>query len=128
MTLCVCGKAKPFQKCCGPFLSGEKYAKTPEQLMRSRYAAFALGGHGDYLLSTWLPTSVKGLTASELSRKTLEWERLEVIASSQHGDKGVVEFKAYFRPLQGAGGLEVMHEVSDFIRIQSRWYYVAARS
>ena len=93
MKSCICGKSKPFVKCCDQFLSGKQNAKTPEQLMRSRFSAYALGGHGEYLVSTWLPTSAKGLVASELSEKTVSWKRLEVISSSQQGDNGVVEFK-----------------------------------
>lgn len=73
MKSCICGKLKPFAKCCGRVLSGEKDAKTPEQLMRSRFSAYALGGYGDYLISTWLPSSAKGLTVSELSKKTVDW-------------------------------------------------------
>ncbi|HSG62441.1 MAG TPA: SEC-C metal-binding domain-containing protein, partial [Pseudomonadales bacterium] len=48
--LCPCGSNKPFAKCCDRFLSGAQHAKTPEQLMRSRFSAFFLGGYGQYLL------------------------------------------------------------------------------
>lgn len=128
MQICICGKSKPFDLCCGQFLLGKKFAKTPEQLMRSRYSAYALGGHGEYLLATWLPNATYGLNAADLSKKTVDWERLEVISASQKGDKGVVEFKAWFRNAQTSNGLDVMHEISDFVRIQSRWYYVGARN
>ncbi len=124
---CICGKPKPFARCCGQFLSGEKYAKTPEQLMRSRFSAYALGGYGEYLISTWFPDSAKGLTVSELSQKTVNWQRLEVILSSQQGDKGTVEFKAWFYKLSSSDNMECMHEISDFVRIQSRWFYVGGR-
>jgi len=121
---CTCGKSKAFAKCCGQFLSGEKNAKTPEQLMRSRFSAYALGGYGEYLLATWFPASAQGLTIEELSRKTVDWQRLEVISSSQEGDKGTVEFKAWFSGSPNSGELDCMHEVSEFIRIKSRWYYI----
>lgn len=123
MTSCICGKSKPFTACCGRFLSGESYAKTPEQLMRSRYCAYALGGYGEYLLSTWLPATTHSLTAADLSEKTLDWQRLEILSSSQNGDKGVVEFKAWYRN-PDTGKIEIMHETSQFQRIQSRWFYV----
>jgi SEC-C motif-containing protein len=124
MNSCICGKSKPFDKCCEIFLSGKQNAKTPEQLMRSRYSAYALGGYGEYLVSTWLPDSAKGLVALELSEKTVNWQRLEVISSLQQGDKGTVEFKAWFSKLPGSEEMGVMHEISEFVRIQSRWYYV----
>lgn len=124
MKSCICGKQKPFAKCCDRFLSGKQNAKTPEQLMRSRYSAYALGGYGEYLLSTWLPASAKGLTVSGLSEKTADWQRLKVISSSQQGDHGGVEFKAWFYKSPSSGEMEIMHEVSEFVRIQSRWFYV----
>lgn len=127
MKSCICGKPKPFAKCCDRFLSGKQSAKTPEQLMRSRFSAFALGGYGEYLISTWLPASAKRLTVSELSEKTVNWQRLKIISSSQRGDNGVVEFKAWFYKSSNSDEMEVMHEISEFVRIQSRWFYVSGR-
>ena len=127
MKSCICGKPQPFAKCCDRFLSGKKNAKTPEQLMRSRFSAYALGGYGEYLLSTWFPASAMGLTASKLSKKTVEWQRLEVISSSQKGDNGTVEFNAWFNKLPSSDEMEIMHEISEFVRIQSRWLYVGGK-
>lgn len=128
MSSCICGKSKPFSKCCERFLVGGQHAKTPEQLMRSRFCAYALGGYGDYLMSTWLPASAMGMNAQDLSEKTVDWLRLEVLSSSQQGDKGTVEFKAWFRNApnskENSEEVECMHEVSDFVRLQSRWFYV----
>lgn len=95
--------------------------------MRSRFSAYALGGYGEYLISTWFPDSAKGLTALELSKKTVDWQRLEVVLSSQKGDKGTVEFKAWFYNSSSADDMENMHEISEFVRIQSRWFYVSGR-
>ena len=92
--------------------------------MRSRYSANALGGHGEYLVSTWLPALAKDLVVTELSEKTIDWQCLEVISSSQQGDKGTVEFKAWFYKSSGSEEMEAMHEISEFVRIQSRWFYV----
>jgi len=92
--------------------------------MRSRFSAYALGGYGEYLLSTWFPPSTKGLTVSELSKKTVDWKRLEVISSSQQGDTGAVEFKAWFYKSSSDDDMEYMHEMSEFVRIKSRWFYV----
>ena len=94
--------------------------------MRSRYCAYALGGHGDYLMTTWLPATSIGLSEQELSEKTVDFERLEVISSSQKGDNGTVEFKAWFTSKE-TGKPEAMHEISEFVRIKSRWYYVGGQ-
>lgn len=93
--------------------------------MRSRYSAYALGGYGDYLLRTWFPATARGLLAAELSERTHEWCKLDVLNKSQQGDNGEVEFKAYFRT--DAGELDVMHECSAFKRIKGYWYYVGAK-
>ena len=75
---CICGSGKAFSECCEPLLSGKMPAKTPEQLMRSRYSAYAFGGYGDYLLKTWFAPMAKGLTAQALSEKAQQWVSLEV--------------------------------------------------
>lgn len=125
MTDCPCGSTKPFAKCCGRFLGGGEHAKTPEQLMRSRYTAYALGGYGDYLLQTWFPATARELTAAALSEKTLDWYRLEVLDKAQSGDNGEVEFRACYREADGTPG--VMHERSAFRRIKGCWFYVGGR-
>jgi SEC-C motif-containing protein len=120
--LCICGSGKLFEKCCAPLLSGAKHAKTPEQLMRSRYSAYALGDHGDYLLQTWFPPSAQGLTVEALSQRSCEWIKLDVLNKSQSGEKGTVEFKAWF--IDGSGDKQVQHEKSVFQRSNGRWLYV----
>jgi len=120
---CICCSNKPFDKCCGRFLSGEQSAKTPEQLMRSRYSAYALGNYGEYLLSTWFSATSAGLTAQSLSEKSVEWVKLEVLSKSQLGDKGTVEFNAHYLE-DKSNNLQTMHEVSVFQRSSGRWFYV----
>lgn len=113
---------KLFKQCCERFLNGSEIAKTPKQLMRSRYSAYALGGYGEYLLSTWLPEYRQGLTTEALSEKTLDWVKLEILNSSQKGDDGFVEFKAYYK--DEAGLEKVHHEKSTFKRTNRCWFYV----
>lgn len=100
----------------------EQRAKTPVQLMRSRYSAYALGGFGDYLLATWSPVNAAGLSAAELSVRSVEWQELLILSKSQQGDVGTVEFKARF--LDRHGKADYHHETSLFERINGRWLYV----
>ncbi|MFK7794767.1 MAG: YchJ family protein [Gammaproteobacteria bacterium] len=123
-SLCPCGKAKPLDQCCGLFHSGKQYAKTPEQLMRSRYSAYALGGLGEYLLNTWHPAMVKDLKAESLSENSQMWVKLEVLSKTQKSDEGTVEFKAYF--INEKGNEEILYEKSYFQRISGKWLYVGA--
>ncbi len=119
---CFCDSNKPFKQCCERFINGSEVAKTPKQLMRSRYTAYALGNHGEYLLKTWTPEYSKGLTAASLSKKNHEWVKLEILNSDQKVDQGMVEFNAYYRTDDGS--LNKLHEKSIFRRRDGRWYYV----
>lgn len=118
----MCGSQKSFAKCCSRFLNGDQPARTPEQLMRSRYSAYALGGYGEYLLNTWFPATATGLTVPGLSNRTAEWNGLQVLGKSQTGDDGMVEFVAKF--VDPDGEQQAMHEKSIFKRVQGRWLYV----
>lgn len=119
--LCVCTSGKRFNQCCQPFLIGSERPKTPVQLMRSRFSAFALGGYGKYLLNSWLPSSSTGLSEFELSQLSVDWQHLQIVDKSQNGERGMVEFKAVFLDHQGQEKLH--HEVSQFHRVNGRWYY-----
>ena len=140
---CLCGHNRPFAKCCGRFLTEGQLAKTPEQLMRSRYSAYALGGYGDYLLATWFSATAGELTAAALSEKSVDWRGLEVLSSEQHGDKATVEFKAHYLEIDSLetdnqepnnqesssleahnSQLQTLHEISVFQRSAGRWLYV----
>ena len=125
MSLCVCQSSKLFSLCCQPLLERKSHAKTPVKLMRSRYSAFALGGFGEYLKATWLPSAAQTLNATELSQRTVDWQGLVIVSNSQKGDLGVVEFKAQF--LGDDGVKQVHHEVSQFQRIGGKWLYVGGK-
>lgn len=121
-SLCFCGKDRPYADCCGRFISGGAVPRTPEQLMRSRYSAYAMGGQGEYLLRTWFPATAKGLSAAQLDQQSVTWSKLQVVAKSQRGDEGVVEFKAWF--IDADGQRQLLHEKSIFTRVGGRWFYV----
>jgi len=56
---CICGSGRVFGKCCQPFLTYQAKPKTAKQLMRSRYAAYAIGDEKgrEYLVRTWHPAN-----------------------------------------------------------------------
>tara|TARA_B110000858_G_C17655865_1_gene404888 strand:+ start:432 stop:818 length:387 start_codon:yes stop_codon:yes gene_type:complete len=118
---CICGSGELFISCCEPLLKQKMLAKTPEQLMRSRFSAYALGGFGGYLLSTWFAPMAKGLTAEQLSAQSVRWESLEVLGSGVTGIQGWVEFKATCRE---GGKTHVLHEKSIFTLNADRWLYI----
>jgi SEC-C motif-containing protein len=113
---CPCGLGGRYEDCCGRFHQGGN-APTAELLMRSRYAAFAVGDR-KYLLRTWHSTT----KPRRLTLDDTEWTGLEIVAKERGGlfDKdGVVEFNAHY-----AGG--VLHERSRFVREDGKWVYLDA--
>jgi SEC-C motif domain protein len=118
MTDCCCGSALAFAHCCGPVLAGTP-AKTPEALMRSRYSAYVLGNM-DHIDRTFAPEVRNDFDRAEAERTAseTEWLGLEVIRSSQEGDKGV--FRHNQQEL-------TQHEVSTFRRADGYWLYVDSK-
>lgn len=116
---CPCGGAA-FGTCCGPILAGRQ-AQTAEQLMRSRYTAFAVHDMA-HLARTWHPaTRPDDVDAGSAD----EWTGLTIVQSAggPEDSAGTVEFRARWRSSDGSGE---MHEVSSFTRIRGRWVYVGA--
>ncbi len=123
-TLCPCTSGKPYNDCCGPYHDRSSNPKTVKQLMRSRYSAFALGGHGDYLLETWHPDTVGPLSAASLSEKTINWQGLTILDFSHKGNEGMVKFEAQYLNDDGSHGL--LQEVSRFVRVNGKWFYLGS--
>ena len=120
--LCPCCSGKLYEECCELFHSKKKFPKTAEELMRSRYAAFAIP-NGDYLWETTLPNKRKFHHKTELENwgKENTWTKLEIIQSSEKE----VEFKAYFTDKFGKKNIH--HELSTFKKVDKKWYYVSGK-
>ncbi|MDT0274555.1 YchJ family protein [Blastococcus goldschmidtiae] len=119
---CPCVTGLPYAECCGPLHDGATAAATAEQLMRSRYSAFAVGDP-DYLLATWHPSTRP--PSLELD-PGVRWVGLDVLATDGGGllaADGTVEFTAH-RIADGERGAQ--HEVSRFVREQGAWRYLDA--
>jgi SEC-C motif domain protein len=118
---CPCGSGVPCAECCGRWHAGPLHLQAPdaEHLMRSRYCAYVLG-RDDYLLDTWHPsTRPRSLGASD---PALQWLGLEVRRHALVGaDHASVEFVARSK-LDGRA--HRLHEVSRFVREDSRWFYL----
>jgi SEC-C motif-containing protein len=127
--MCPCGSGEPFGDCCQPLHLGERQAETAEQLMRSRYSAYAVENL-DYVWQTWHPRT----RPSELKPEAgLTWTALEIVdtVDGRPGDEsGEVEFRAHYLQRRRsrrsapdvAGG--TLHERSHFVVRARRWFYV----
>lgn len=117
---CPCGSASAYAQCCERFHSGAMHPETPEQLMRSRYSAFALGLEV-YLYATWHPGTVPDGPLIDQRTVWIDLEILDAPAPAADAKRGVVEFQARYRD---AGTIQVLHERSRFVRQSGRWWYL----
>ncbi|TDB86095.1 hypothetical protein E1091_16540, partial [Micromonospora fluostatini] len=119
---CPCGSGTTYGRCCRPLHRGTTDAATAEQVMRSRFSAFAVGDL-DHLLRSWhSSTRPAGLRLDPGQR----WVRLEVLDTARGGlldSAGTVEFRAHYR---AAGQPGTLHERSRFVREDGRWVYLDA--
>ena len=111
-TPCPCGSGRPYDACCAPLHRGARQAATAVELMRSRYAAYAMNETG-YVLRTWHPRT----QPPEVQPGSFAWTGLEIHAYGEDW----VEFTARWN---GPGGPGEMHERSRFEQRAGRWLYV----
>lgn len=123
-TRCPCLSGLPYDACCGRLhaglSTGQATAQTAEQLMRSRFSAFAVGDAA-YLLATWHPTTRPATLELDDDRR---WYRLDILTTRDGGPfetSGVVEFEAFYRAPSGNGS---QREVSRFSREGGQWFYL----
>lgn len=115
--LCYCKSNRNFSDCCKPLILKHQKAETPEQLMRSRFTAFATGKI-EYLIETSSKNILSSLTTEELQQtcQTFEFVDLQIVAATSTS----VQFIAHLL-------LEDQHhtiaELSYFIEQDGQWLY-----
>lgn len=92
--------------------------------MRSRYTAFCMANI-DYLIATHHPTQRQADERQTLARTIADtrWFSLRVLGRDRSKEAvgvGTVEFVAFY---QSQGNFGQLHERSQFIRQDNRWYY-----
>jgi len=117
---CPCGSHKQLVECCSRLINGGAKADSAEQLMRSRYTAYALRNE-QYVLDSWH----KSTRPCELGFKlevAMKWTGLNVLkASIVENNTAYVEFIARYNN-EGVAGQ--MHERSRFVYEENFWFYV----
>lgn len=98
-------------------------AQTPEALMRSRYTAYALKNI-DYIRATTDPQLYQTMDwkANQEWAEKSKFTKLEVLKSSDEGNKGTVEFKAYFSTADNEN-INIHHELSKFRKHGGKWFF-----
>lgn len=115
---CPCGSGRAAEHCCLPFIHGHALPATAEQLMRSRYTAYALHAD-DYVLATWHASTRPSQLHDE--GPPPKWVALQVHSHAQHGNTATVCFTASCKI---SGRLTRMQENSRFVLEEGRWWYV----
>jgi len=115
--MCICGNNKKYNECCGAIIHDNCIAKTPQELMRSRYTAY-VEANTDYLYYSSTKESRHPEDAKLIKEFTqsIQWLKLDILNTYQN----IVEFKAYYRD---NSGIHLLHEKSCFIKENGVWKY-----
>ncbi len=120
---CPCGTNLTFKKCCQPFINGTQKPNTAEQLMRSRFSAYATK-HSAYIAQTYAKQEQSAHLESEINEwaKQTCWVKLTIVDTDyQDSSEHFVEFKAEYIH---DNALCVLHERSRFIQESGDWRYI----
>ena len=117
---CPCHSEKSYEVCCAPYHKG----KNPENallLMRSRYAAYALG-LADYILQTTHPQNPQIFTRDQILSfcRITTFVGLDILSFEDGENIAYVTFTAH---LQQEGKDASFTEKSLFEKVEGKWLY-----
>ena len=121
---CPCGTGFPYTDCCGPLIRETSPADTAEELMRSRFTAFAKG-LWSYIEQTKYPDGqeLSAWYKTKFMHDEISWIKLDIIDVKKggHFDKeGEVSFVAHY---EENGEKKRLQEISKFIKEEGKWFY-----
>lgn len=116
---CPCGSGNGYAECCEPLHEGAA-AVTAEALMRSRYAAYAVGDAA-YLLRTWHPRTRPERIDLDGRTRWVGLDVRQVAGGAADDETGTVCFVAAY---QRDGRPGELAETSEFVRRAGRWVYL----
>lgn len=125
--LCPCGLEKIFENCCYQLITGISKANSPEQLMRSRYTAYATN-NAKYIHHTYSQKNQKEHSIDDIEQwaQQTRWLKLVIHKVSSFNEKqnsdelAQVEFSAFYLY---QGKINHMRECSNFIFEADEWRY-----
>ncbi len=125
MSQCPCGLEKEYDDCCGPIIGGERQAATAQELMRSRYTAYALGEIA-FISKTTDPERSSEFDEESAKNwaENSEWHGLEIVSTlnGESGDEtGQVEFVANYSQNRAR---TKHHEMAEFRKMDGQWFFV----
>lgn len=125
LNLCPCHSGKTYRECCEPYHTGV-LPETALQLMRSRYAAYALR-LADYIMQTTHPLNRSYLIDQERWKKEIlshygntEFYGLSILEFIDGSSEAYVTFTAQLRQKNRDVSFT---EKSRFLKVGNRWLY-----
>ena len=113
---CPCGSGQKYKKCCERYHKG-LIAKSAVELMKSRYSAFAVGDI-NFIIKT--STFQKDFDELKSFSKACEFQKLEVLESSEKEKEAFVKFRAtLFCDSKDSS----FTEKSYFVKRDGKWFY-----
>lgn len=125
---CPCCSGKTYEECCEGIIKGIRKAATPEELMRSRYTAYAKA-EVDHIIESTYPSERDSNDREEIRNWAVksEWKALTILSTEKGGpddEVGFVEFKADYA--DHGVSLE-HHELAEFRRSKGEWFFYDGR-
>lgn len=126
---CPCHSGQPYASCCQPFHDGRQ-RPSPTQLMRARYAAYALG-NGRFILQTTRAEPASSAQENANQRRAIKafCQSTQFLGLHILADEPLAENQAtvtFHATLRQNGQDASFTEQSLFERHQGRWFYVRA--
>ncbi len=126
---CPCGSGQRYSLCCKPFHKGEREAPDPVALMRSRFAAFALG-EAPYLWRTLAPAhedrqrpEAEVLRGIRDSISTHRYRALTILDSQDPDASGIARVRFLAKVFQKGRDMSFV-ETSEFVHDGTGWRYL----
>ena len=137
---CYCGNHHPFEQCCDLIINGSKKAENPEQLMRSRYSAYATK-NAQYIYQTYALKSQKDQSIEEIKAwaEQTQWLKLIIHTATKYSDdikvttgkNDTLPIKSDSLPIVEFSALYIhnntfcqMSEISRFTLEENKWRYL----
>jgi SEC-C motif-containing protein len=126
--ICPCGSGISFSSCCHAIIEGKSLAASPEQLMRSRYSAYATKKPA-YIYNTYATSTQKSQSLDDIAQwaEHTRWCSLTINYASDYNAQDYsethpsVDFTAFYFH---ENHFYRMRENSRFILEQGHWRYL----
>ena len=116
--LCPCGSSQFFSRCCQPYITKQQLPSTAEQLMRSRFSAYATK-EASYIFDTYGAVAQRQQSVNDIQSWADEchWLALNI----HQATTSTVDFSAYYLV---NNILCELREKSNFSLEQGQWRYI----